>query len=398
MNAKLFALCFAMILVINLSGCAQTPQQVVKLEPQLPDTLSLVNTADFGPEPSLMPAENLFVLNDVSKQAFLDYYHDNSRRHIQGHLRVYNYLADLLPHFNYYSDTNTAQQALDTNSGNCLSLAILTTAFANLAQVNISYNEITSAPIYSRDGGIEFQSGHVVSKLLDPAFTPQSGILYLNKPQIIVDYFPTKDSWIGAKVTKDDFISMYYRNLGSDALARNSLHEAGWLATKAIEYAPNDMANINLMAVIYRRLGFPDKSEQLYKHGIEVGNIEDEGKQNLMLLGNYHILLKSQNRMQEALALKQQLDKADDPSPFRWLHLGYEALNDNRLTKAMFYFKKVTEKAHYLPHGYAAMAKVYYLKGRTRAAKEHFEMALQRTRDDDSEKLFEAKLAALSKK
>ena len=72
-----------------------------------------------------------------------------------------------------------------------------------------------------------------------------------------------------------------------------------------------------------------------------------------------------------------------------------EALMAKQLKKAMKYFKKVTEKAHYLPYGYEGMAKVYFLQGRMRNAKNHLQMALQRTHDKQTEQRYEAKLATL---
>lgn len=381
------------LLLLLVCGCQQTTKSTAMSAPVAVSTMDFIDITDFGPAPAIIAAEQLFALSPKEQQAFLDYYNDGSQRKVLGHRRLYNYISSYLSNFNYYSQTHTAQQAIDLNSGNCLSLAILTTAYANLANIKISYNEMTSAPIFSKDGQFEFESGHVVSKLLDPTFKPQSGILYITKPQIVVDYFPTKDNWMGAKVKPDQFIAMYYRNLSADELAQNNYRHAAWLAVKSLQYAPNDLAGINLIAVIHRRLGMAAKAETLYKHGLTLA--KQTGRGNLMLLSNYHLLLTRQGRINEANAIKQTLDKTDDPSPFHWLKLADEALAENKLNRAQRYYQKVIEKAHYLPYGYEGLAKVYYLKGRVREAKKYFNMALQRTHDDNTEKRYEAKLAAL---
>lgn len=384
-----------LVAVTALTGCQQTGQSLEPTPVKIVNTMSLIDTKQFAQRPAIAPKEQLFKLPKQAKEQFLDYYHSNTQSDVVGHKRIYNYLSNKLNNFNYYSATYTASEAELSNSGNCLSLAILTTAYAKLANVDISYAQMSSAPVYSQEGGGEFEfiSGHVVSKLLDPTFVPQSGIVYIKKPTIVIDYFPSRDSWMGSSVSTDQFVAMYYRNLSADALAANQLSDAAWLAIESFNYAPNDLQGINLMAVIYRRLGDAKQAETLYQHGLTLA--EQSGKQNLNLLSNYLILLNQQQRFDDAKKIQALVDKADDPSPFRWLDLANDALMAKELNRAKKYFQKVIEKAHYLPYGYEGLAKVAFLQGRTSSAKKQLAQALQRTHDDSTEKRYEAKLASL---
>lgn len=383
-----------LIVILALTGCQQTAQNVDPTPVNMVETLALIDTKHLADKPPMHTPDELFTLPESAKRQFLDFYNAASERDTLGHKRIYNYLSNRINNFNYYSATHTAAQAEQTNSGNCLSLAILTTAYAKLANINISYVEMTSAPVYSQEGQFEFISGHVVSKLLDPTFTPKNGVVYITKPTIVIDYFPSKDSWMGSSVSTDEFIAMYYRNLSADALAEKRLSDAAWLAIESLHYAPNDLAGINLMAVIYRRLGHAKHAETLYQHGLTLA--QHTGKQNLNLLSNYLVLLDQQQRFDDAKKIKALVDKADDPSPFRWLNLANEALMAKKLHKAKRYFQKVTEKAHYLPYGYEGLAKVYFLQGRTRSAKEQLTKAIQRTHDQQTEQRYAAKLASLT--
>lgn len=385
-----------LITVTALTGCQQTAKTIEPTPVRLVDTLELIDTKHLANKPPMNTPEQLFSLPEHAKEQFFDFYNATSERDTLGHKRIYKYLSNRLNNFNYYSATYTAAQAEQTNSGNCLSLAILTTAYAKLANIKISYVEMTAAPVYSQEGQFEFISGHVVSKLLDPTFAPKNGVVYITKPTIVIDYFPSKDNWMGSAVSTDDFIAMYYRNLSADALAEKRLSDAAWLAIESFRYAPNDLAGINLMAVIYRRMGQAKQAETLYQHGLTLA--EHTGNQNLNLLSNYLVLLNKQKRFTEAKKIKALVNKADDPSPFRWLNLANEALMAKELRKAKKYFQKVTEKAHYLPYGYEGLAKVYFLQGRTRWAKEQLDKAIQRTHDKQTEQRYVAKLASLKAK
>lgn len=381
---------FLPLLLVFLGACTSAPNSNNLVAKSLPPVNTLIDTADFGPRPAIINAAQIFALSAAAQQHFLSYYNQSSRRKIRPHVRVFNYLKSSLGTFNYYSGTYTAQQTLDENNGNCLSLAILTTAYANLVNIETNYNEMTTDPIYSKDSQFEYESSHVVTKLLDPEFIPEDGVFYITKPQLVVDYFPTRNSWMGGRVSKAQFIAMFYRNLGAVALSEGQFNQAGWLLTESFKYAPQDLAGINLMAVLYRRMSHLNKAEHLYRYGLAMQ------QQNLILLSNYHLLLRSQGRTQEADKINIILEQADDPSPFRWLTLADEALAQGKLTRAEWYYEKTIEKAHYLPHGYAGAAKVAYLKGHKSTAKALLEMALQRTHDDKHERRYQAKLAALT--
>ena len=373
-----------------LSGCVATVPNRADVPPDLPSVMMLIDTADFGPRPALLPVEQIFTLSGPDKTYFQDFYDAPERKKVSPHMRVFDFLTNKLQSFDYDHGTFSAQQTLDHNKGNCLSLAILTTAYAKLVGIDAQYNQINSSPIFSTNGSVEVTSSHVVTKLYDPTFVAQQNQLYRRKPYIVLDYFPSRNSWMGGKVTTETFIAMYYRNLSAEAIKNSKLSKAGWLAIEALKYAPEDVASINMLAVIYRKMNNNDTAEHLYKHGLLLSS------NDLNLLRNYHVLLEQQGRAQDAKRIKGLLDTIDDPSPFSWLSLADDALAQKRLSSAMRYFKKAIDKAHYLPYGYAGLAKIYYTRGDKVGAKKLFIMAIERTLDGETEALYQAKLAVLT--
>lgn len=377
------------LLATSLTGCVSTASKL-----QAPSAIAevqvLIDTQDFGEKPQIPSVDDIFTLTDEQQASFLSYFNSPDNVYSRPHSRVFKFLENKLSSFSYYGKTFTAQQTLENNTGNCMSLAILTTAYAKLAGVEAEYVESVSNPVYAKALNFEVASGHVVTKLYDPTFIVQKNFLYMQKPHIVVDYFPVNGSWRGPRVNHDRFVSMYYRNLSSDALQQGKPKLAAWLSAEALKYAPEDPANVSLMAVIYRHLKHYDKAETLYQHGLALE------KQDLYLLSNYRVLLLKQNRLAAAQAILESMDELDDPSPFRWLSLADQSLQANNMTLALKYYKKTIEKADYLPHGYAGVAKVYYLTGKTELAEKLMREALQRTHDDKAQKLYEAKLAVLA--
>src|ERR1051326_1528582 len=57
--------------------------------------------------------------------------------------------------------TRTAAEAFQARSGNCLSLLLLTAAFAHELDIPVQYQSVYGFDTWSRGGGIAFLSGHV---------------------------------------------------------------------------------------------------------------------------------------------------------------------------------------------------------------------------------------------
>ncbi|WP_042145468.1 MULTISPECIES: hypothetical protein [unclassified Pseudoalteromonas] len=327
----------------------------------------------------------------MEQNKFFEYYNSQNRAEIPPHKRVYNYLENNLHAFNYYGETYTAQETIDNKAGNCISLAILTTAYAKLANIQFAYSEVTTAPVYFKESNFQLISNHVRTKLYDPTFIEEDKMAYFYKPGIIVDYFPSRNNWSNGIATYDKFISMYYRNLAAKSLLKNDLNTAGWLTLESLKFAPNSLSAINLLAIIFRSLDYYDLSEKVYLHGLKYS------KDNLNLLTNYQLLLVKQNKTIEAEQLQIKIDNAADPSPFRWLTLADEHYNNQKYLGAIKYYKKVIEIAPYLHHGYAGTAKSLYALDEKRASKKFMKIALEKTHEAKQEKLYKAKLAIFEK-
>lgn len=374
-----------------MAGCSNTLQAPVNSEaPAVPAVFQLVEVGHFGPRPLINEEPELFLLPEGEQDEFLNFYLAQENAQTPAHRRLYHYLERRMDSFTYYGATYTASEVVENGAGNCLSLAILTSAYARLAGIEVEYLGVTTNPVYLKRDTFGLISNHVRTRLYDPDFQPEEGVFYARRPSLVVDYFPTANDWQKGAVSHSAFMGMYYRNLAAEALTTGQPGRAGWLVTKALEWDPHNGDNINLLAVIYRNMGLPALSESSYRFGLETE------PDHLDLLSNYRILLRRQGREEEAAQLTKRIEQSGDPSPFRWLSLGDQSFRSGDYPRALRYYDTAIERAPYLHHGYAGRGKTLFKLGRKGEAKQALSLALQHTHEDEQEDLYRAKLAILA--
>lgn len=330
--------------------------------------------------------DDIFYLTTEQKEAVLNQVNKRIALGKPKHIALSEVLQSRLSNFTYYGETYKAEKGVRLNKGNCMSLAVITGAFAEVVGLEYSFREITTLPIFDKQNNLILSSSHVQSILYDEGFLPEDGFIYISKPSIVIDYFPDSDNRVGRKVSKSSFISMYYKNIAADALINNQLSEAFNLAEKSYQYDSSNIAVINLLGVIHRRAGDNISAENIYKAGMKVDS------SNLALLSNYMVLLKSEQRFVEADRIEQKLDLLDDPNPYQWLEQAYTAKNNR---KAALYFQKALKKAPYLHQAYMGLYQIHLAEGKKLQAKQMLSKALEWSYEAEERKLYKYKLYSL---
>jgi hypothetical protein len=116
------------------------------------------------------------------------------------------------------------------HTGNCLSLAILTKAYASLVGLEVEYRKVNSAPVYSRESDMISMSSHLQTHVFAPT-QPNNRKSTFFFSKIIIDYFPSSRNSIGGVVEDVDFVSMYYHNSAAKALIAGDFDQAYSLIT-----------------------------------------------------------------------------------------------------------------------------------------------------------------------
>jgi len=333
--------------------------------------------------------QEIFHLSAKQQAEFFKYYYSQQKKNIPANKIIANYINDRLSNFTYYGTTFIASRVMKDNKGNCMSLAIFTTALAKLVHVKISYREVKTLPIFEKHSNVLLSSTHVQAILYDPDFVPNDKIIYFLKPSIVIDYFPSQYNVPSTNINYSQFVALYYQNKAADSLVNNKLNQSFAYALKGLNFEDNSRKILNTMAVLHRRMGDLSTAQEIYEMALQNNN------EDLSLLNNYIILLKSQKMYKKSKQIEAMLDKVEDPNPYSWLEQAYLSLNKHEYTKAIRYYQKTIDNAPYVHQAYLGLYQIYLTKNQPQKAQKMLEKALEWTHEFEQRKRYKKKLFQL---
>lgn len=376
-------------LMMLLGGCSTAPPRQQAMS-DIPPTAPPLRPDLFGAPLEVPRVEALHALTDAQQAEFLDYFSDPVRAREKPHERIFGYLERRLGSFTYYAKTLAAADALDQNQGNCLSLALVTTALAELGGVTYGFQRIRNRPVYESRQDFVMVADHLRTRLYDPTFIPDPAAGLLTRPFIEVDYFPERGQRYGGQVARDEVTAMYYVNLAGEALVDGDVSRSYWLLDAALAQVPDNPGALNSMAVLHRRAGDARTAEAIYRHLLAVHG------DSLLPLGNLQNLLREEGRFEEVAALDVRIRQLPIRDPYRLVEFGMQAYVEGRLQDALAYYAQALDAAPYMHEIYWRQATVHDALGNQR----HADALLQQARDmaprvSDQDR-YQAKRLALS--
>ncbi len=380
-----------LVLFLMLSGCQTTaekspPESVVHVPSEL---ASIIHIPGFDDRAVKSDVSEIVSLSDDQLKAFHSYFYAPSRAYIPKHRRLYRYIDNLFVNFTYLGHTLNATNAFQTQSGNCMSLAILTTALAESVGLDVAYQRVNVAPVYRRYANVMTLSTHVRTHLFAEEEDDANEIVVL-RSKIIIDYYPQRSNIRGDMISDGEFFAMYYRNLASDAIISGELDEAYKLMRQALDVAPTDPENLNTLAVLLNKMGHSEKAFELYAYAI------NEQQTALNLLSNYAQLLTKHGRIGEAQAIQASMQYVEDDNPYRWLDNAEYRIARGQHLMARRMLERTLENAPYLHEAYFALAKSYYLTQEVEKADAALKRAAELAYLPETERLYEQKRSVLS--
>jgi Tfp pilus assembly protein PilF len=346
----------------------------------------------FGARPDILAPDVLHRLSPEQQADFLAYFNDPDLAALPPHRRLYRYLERKVEDFTYQGDTLTAAQAMMQGSGNCLSLAMVTTALAQVAGIEIGYQLMEDQPVFEYQGNTIRKGVHVSTIVYNPEWLAAAGntaAQFSMSRGYRIDYFPSLRGRLVANLSYTEYLALYYSNMASDAILASDYNAAYWYLQEALGQDPDHPASLNMLAVVYGRAGDAVTAEEIYRYGIAYA--EDK----LSLLKNYHLLLVNTGRPLEAAQIQAQLNTMEDPSPYHWLQLARESQAAGDWDDAAKYYGRAIELAPYMDEAYLGLAQAYYGAGRLRNAERALIDATEFAGRVSTRNLYEAKLAAL---
>jgi tetratricopeptide (TPR) repeat protein len=265
--------------------------------------------------------------------------------------------------------TRNAAQAFDARAGNCLSLVIMTAAFAKHLGMPVRYQSVLIEPTWSREGDLYFASNHVNLSL---AKRPTDARVGFDASHLLtIDFLPPEDvrGHRTREISESTIVAMFMNNRAAEALARGQLDDAYAWARSAVGQAPEYLRSVNTLAVIYLRRGFPQHAERALAHVLSVE------PHNTQALSNLNQALLAQGRTQEAARVAQQLASIEPNPPFHFYQLGRAALDAGELQRASDYIAREIERDAYQHEFHFWRAVALFGLGRFDAASRHMALA-----------------------
>jgi Tfp pilus assembly protein PilF len=281
--------------------------------------------------------------------------------------------------------TRNAAQTFAARAGNCLSLVVMTAAFAKQMGIPVRYQMVLGDAAWSRSGGMYFSISHVNLTL-----GPEQGgrIIDNQSAPLTIDFLPGEDI-LGQRVRvvgEETIAAMYLNNRAAEALARGNVDDAYWWARAAIGQDARFLSAYNTLGVVYRRHGNPQEAERILKVVLEL----EPG--NTQVMSNLELVLNEQGRVAESAALHLKLEQLQPYPPFYFFELGLAAMRSGNYKEAKLQFEKEVQRDAYYHEFRAWLAAAYLGLGETVEARTQLTVAMENSATRTDHDLYAAKL------
>jgi tetratricopeptide (TPR) repeat protein len=285
--------------------------------------------------------------------------------------------------------TRNAAQAFAAKSGNCLSLVLMTAAFAKHLNLPYSYQSVNTDALYSRSADLLLASGHV--NLVLERLNHQTQFHPAKLTELIVDFLPPSElrGQVSRSIAEATIVAMYFNNRAAEQLAAGRIDEAYHWSREAVMQDGGFAAAINTLAVIYLRRQHLPQAEAALRHLLA---LEPD---NTAALSNLVLVLQRNGRDAEAQQALLRLRELQPVPPLHDFDQGRQALNAGDLQAARGHFARELRRQPFHPdvHFWAAMTLLRL--GEPGKAKDHLQLAVDNSVNNSTHDLYAAKLAAL---
>jgi tetratricopeptide (TPR) repeat protein len=378
MNA-LYKLLLSGLVAALLSACSVTPitpapQQIFQDQLFAPSTQH-INAAEVF---AISPAMRAFLEGDFARQSF--------RKDRREALVDALYSKKQLKLEYDSATTRTASEAYEVRSGNCLSLVLMTAAFAKELGLPVRFRNVFIDPAWSRSNDFFFLSGHVNLTLGEDIRADRGN--YSVADGLTIDFVPA-DMIRGQRameISEATILAMFMNNRAAENLNEGRLDDAYAWVRESLHQDPKFMSGYNTLGVIYRRHGNIDAAERAFRYvlGNEAANTQ--------AMSNLILVLKDQHRTDEAQILTARLNDLQPYPPFRNFDMGIAAMKAGEYAAARDFFKKEIDRSAYYHEFHIWLALANFGLGDVPQARKQIALALENSTTMKDHELYSAKL------
>ncbi len=373
---------------LGIAGCQHSSQR--------PAELSTANAAAAMPplpalsthaEQAIPDIQRLTRLTAAQQADFLAYFQHPSRQQLSAAQRVGQYMQNYLLDFQYQLTTLSASETLALLRGNCMSLALLTQALAQLVQVEVRFQLSYREPVVDLQQGMLISVNHIRSYLMTGPVAQPGALL----SAVVVDYFPGPRTIGGAMLDDNRFMALLYNNLAAEAWFAGQRQLALAHLVYALKQAPADSMSINSLAVMLKQQGQIDAARTWYQYGLQQSDVD------LALLQNYQLLAEQTGDRHTYQQLDQWITRypADGGDPFLWYSLAQQAERQGHSDRAYHYYQRLLQRAPGFLPATQKMLQYHLQRRQTKQAQQLLQTALSYSYGEENRQRYRQKLDAL---
>lgn len=289
--------------------------------------------------------------------------------------------------------TRTAAQAFAARSGNCLSLVIMTAAFAKALDLPVEYQKVYVDDEWARSGDLYLAIGHVNltlgrRKTDEGGFGYRVGVKPRESEGMTIDFLPPEEMRRARRrsIDEETVVAMYMNNRAVEALAQGRVDDAYWWARASIAQASDFQVPYNTLGAIYRRHGNLQEADEVLAYALE------REPENLQAMSNRIAVLGDLGRGEQAQRLAARLKELDPEPAFSHFNRGMAALHNGDMKTAKEAFEREVARAPDYHEFHFWLAVAYFNLGELDAARKHMTMAMTNSTTRHDHDLYAAKL------
>jgi Tfp pilus assembly protein PilF len=283
--------------------------------------------------------------------------------------------------------TRNAAETFAARTGNCLSLVLMTAAFAKELGVPFRYQHVYLDETLGRNGGMQLAIGHV-NLALGSTRAVHSSSSAADADALTIDFLPPQDvrGLRTRVIAEETVVAMYMNNRAVESLAQGKVDDAYWWVREGIRQDPAYLAAYNTLGAVFQRHGDLEAAARVYGYALE------REPRNTRVMSNLAPVLNDLGRVAESRELVRRLKELEPDPPFKYFYLGLAAMKTRNFQTARDYFaKEVAREPDYHEFQYW-LASAYIGLGDIDEARHHLALAIENSTTRKDHDLYAAKL------
>lgn len=291
------------------------------------------------------------------------------------------------------SVTRTAAEAFEARSGNCLSLVIMTAAFARELGLDVTFQSARLDDAFSRDGALTLRSGHV-NLVLGPRVRPdgwRSVSVAAEAEPLQIDFLPPEElrGLRTERIDEATVLAMFMNNRAAEALRRGRSDQAYAWAREALRQDPGFGAAYNTLGVVYQRAGHLAPAAAAFEQLLA------RDPRNVAAMWNLAQVRQAQGRPADAAQWDQRRLALEPVPPFHWLQQGQQAMARGDAAAARDLFQRERRLTGDSAELLFWLAQAYHRLGEVAQAQQALQQAVLASPLPDQRERYAGKLAWL---